>query len=223
METTSSVNRVDVSNVRMPRSPKNNVRITFREDVVRGPEEFVDFRRHAALAKGRASRSDPPRAAAGNFAPSGNRSRAYRRTRRQVPPVPGPCVPVTTGRPVSAETSARSLNLLRPRPWKDHGDVRGLNARPRSSVGARGLRGLRDGHDLLAAFDRTRPGDENRLRAAERHVAHAHRSVRRLEVARREHVRTIAGERGADTRERPQTVGQIAPARRGAPRWPSSG
>jgi hypothetical protein len=39
---------------------------------------------------------------------------------------------VTTGIPVSARTSARMRRPASPRPWKAYGEVRGLNAPPRS-------------------------------------------------------------------------------------------
>src|SRR5262249_47466564 len=41
---------------------------------------------------------------------------------------------VTTGSPTSARTSARIRRPATPRPWNAYGDVRGLNAPPRSSV-----------------------------------------------------------------------------------------
>ena len=40
---------------------------------------------------------------------------------------------VTTGRPVSSRTSARIFRPASPRPWYAYGEVRGLNAPPRSS------------------------------------------------------------------------------------------
>ena len=40
---------------------------------------------------------------------------------------------VTTGRPVSSRTSARIFRPASPSPWYAYGEVRGLNAPPRSS------------------------------------------------------------------------------------------
>ena len=41
---------------------------------------------------------------------------------------------VTTGIPVASRTSARISRPRTPSPWKAYGEVRGLNAPPRSSV-----------------------------------------------------------------------------------------
>ena len=41
---------------------------------------------------------------------------------------------MTTGRPTASRTSARMRSPATPRPWNAYGDVRGLNAPPRSSV-----------------------------------------------------------------------------------------
>jgi hypothetical protein len=41
---------------------------------------------------------------------------------------------VTSGRPVSSRASSRIFRPSRPRPWKVYGEVRGLNAPPRSIV-----------------------------------------------------------------------------------------
>ena len=40
---------------------------------------------------------------------------------------------VTIGSPVSSRTSARIFSPASPSPWKAYGEVRGLNAPPRSS------------------------------------------------------------------------------------------
>ena len=41
-------------------------------------------------------------------------------------------ISLTTGSPVSARTSARISSPVTPSPWKEKGEVRGLNAPPRS-------------------------------------------------------------------------------------------
>ena len=74
---------------------------------------------------------------------------------------------MTIGRPVSSRASTRISSASSPSPWNAYGEVRGLNAPPRSIVtpcggdGARGLEGL------LARLDAARPGDEAEVAVAD--------------------------------------------------------
>src|SRR6266851_2175140 len=53
---------------------------------------------------------------------------------------------VTTGRPVSSRTSARIFRPSSPSPWYAYGEVRGLNAPPRSSEAPAALAVRADGY-----------------------------------------------------------------------------
>ena len=79
-------------------------------------------------------------------------------------------ISVTTGSPVTSRTSARISRPFTPRPWKAYGEVRGLNAPPRSSVGAGGLGHLGRLERLLGRLDRARTGDQGERVRADRHL-----------------------------------------------------
>ena len=67
---------------------------------------------------------------------------------------------VTTGSPVSSRASRRIASASSPSPWKVYGDVRGLNAPPRSIVAPASCDRARRLERLLAVLDRARPGDQ---------------------------------------------------------------
>ena len=67
---------------------------------------------------------------------------------------------VTIGRPVSSRASRRMESASTPSPWKLYGDVRGLNAPPRSIVAPAVGDDTRRLERLLARLDGARPGDE---------------------------------------------------------------
>ena len=96
---------------------------------------------------------------------------------------------VTSGRPVASRASARIRRPSRPSPWNAYGDVRGLNAPPRSIVQPASATDARGDQRLLAVLDRARPGDEAEVAVADARAAHLdHRRVGR-DLARDELVR----------------------------------
>ena len=73
---------------------------------------------------------------------------------------------VTIGSPVSSRASARISSAGTPSPLKANGEVRGLNAPPRSIAAPLDLDGVRDGQRLLARLDRARSRDQGEGLAA---------------------------------------------------------
>ena len=67
---------------------------------------------------------------------------------------------VTTGSPVSSRASRRIASASSPSPWNVYGEVRGLNAPPRSHVAPASFDRARRLERLLAVLDRARPGDQ---------------------------------------------------------------
>ena len=77
-------------------------------------------------------------------------------------------ISVTIGSPVTSRTSERISRPFTPSPWKAYGEVRGLNAPPRSSRRAGGLGHLGRLEGLLGGLDGARAGDEGERLGADR-------------------------------------------------------
>ena len=110
---------------------------------------------------------------------------------------------MTTGRPVSARASARISSAGRPRPWNANGDVRGLNAPPRSIEAPRRLDRARDLERLLARLDRARPGDQAERRRRRRPVRPSTLNDGRLVVGQLRARRACRGARSGRRGRRP--------------------
>ena len=66
------------------------------------------------------------------------------------------------GSPVSRRASASSSSPRLPSPWNEYGELRGLNAPPRSAVAPAARTALRRRDDLLLRLDGARAGDDRR-------------------------------------------------------------
>ena len=93
---------------------------------------------------------------------------------------------VTIGSPVSSRASTRISSASSPSPLNVYGDVRGLNAPPRSIVDARLRDRARGLHRLLAVLDRARAGDQSERVVADAPAAHLDHGRIRRELARHE-------------------------------------
>ena len=129
----SSVNRVAVSNVLIPRSQ----RIT---------SEFPSLTMYSAAMRRSSTVDDRPRLSSTGFGarPTSERSEKFDMLRAPIwitsatsttaSTWRGSISSVTSGRPVSSRASTRISSASSPSPWNAYGDVRGLNAPPRSIV-----------------------------------------------------------------------------------------
>ncbi len=186
---TSSVKRVAVSNVRIPRSHSTTSGFPSREDVLGGVDPLVDRAAEAALEHHRHARA------------------AERLQQRDVLHVPAadlgevhvaprpldlPLVQDLADGEQAEKASAASRSSFQPsqpRPWKAVGDVRTLKAPPRRKRAPHDGHDLRRVEDLLARLDRARPGHHHQLGAADRavpdrHGSHAaHRSLHGVSCA----------------------------------------
>ena len=77
-------------------------------------------------------------------------------------------ISVTIGRPVTSRTSERISRPFTPRPWKAYGEVRGLNAPPRSSLAPAALAISAASRVCCGGLDGARAGDEGERLGADR-------------------------------------------------------
>ena len=87
---------------------------------------------------------------------------------------------VTIGNPVTSRARASSASPSVLRPWKLYGEVRGLNAPPRSTRAPAAFTARAVAEQLPLAFDRARAGDDDDIAAAKDDVANADQRVRRM-------------------------------------------
>ena len=205
----SSVNRVDVSNVLIPRSQ----RITC---------EFPSLTMYSAAISRSSTVEDEPRLSSTGFGarPDLGEQREVRHVAR---------ADLDHVRDLDDRLDVARIHQLRherqpgllarlrrissassPRPWNAYGEVRGLNAPPRSIVTPSAATAARGLERLLARLDRARAGDEAEVAVADAAAAHLDHGRIGRELARDELVRLEDRQHLLDRRRSPRAAASRA-------------
>ena len=185
----SSVLRVALSNVRMPRSQRITLRVAARQDVFGRQQPLLDRGGDAALEHAPACASVPSSRSSVKFcmlrAPTWKMSAYLSMTSIWLMSITS----VMSFRSCALAASRSIRRPSSPSPWKLYGELRGLNAPPRSTLAPARFTAAAVVLHLLFGLGRARSGHHDDLVAADAHVADGEDGVFGLEGAAGELVR----------------------------------